>query len=174
MTIEVRTQVIPMTDQPISSPQPVAEPRLPPSWFIRTFWKAHRIVYRLTRGRIGLWRPKAGKWGTLRLTTTGRRSGQQRVAILGYYEDGPNLVTMAMNGWMEAEPAWWLNLQAHPEAVVELAGEQRTVLGRAAEGEERSRLWAKWAAIDKDLDGYAAKRPGETAVVVLEPIGRAA
>jgi deazaflavin-dependent oxidoreductase (nitroreductase family) len=110
----------------------------------------------------------------LRLRTIGRRSGERRTAILGYYEDGPNLVTMAMNGWMEAEPAWWLNLQAHPEAVVELAGEQRTVHGRAAEGEERSRLWAQWAAIDKDLDGYAAKRPGETAVVVLEPIGAAA
>jgi hypothetical protein len=34
--------------------------------------------------------------------------------ILGYYEDGPNLVSMAMNGWGAAEPAWWLNLQAHP------------------------------------------------------------
>jgi deazaflavin-dependent oxidoreductase (nitroreductase family) len=171
MTIEVRTQVIPMTDQPISSPQPVAEPRLPPSWFIRTFWKAHRTVYRLTRGRIGLWRPKAGKWGTLRLTTTGRRSGQQRVAILGYYEDGPNLVTMAMNGWMEAEPAWWLNLQARPEATVVLKGESRRVRARAAVGEERTRLWQQWREIDDNLDGFAKRRPTETAVVILEPIG---
>ena len=51
----------------------------------------------------------------MRLTTLGRRSGQPRVAIVGYYEDGPNLVTLAMNGWAEAEPAWWLNLQAQPE-----------------------------------------------------------
>jgi len=42
--------------------------------------------------------------------------------ILGYYEDGPNLVSMAMNGWGAAEPAWWLNVQADPRAVVELAG----------------------------------------------------
>ena len=34
--------------------------------------------------------------------------------VIGYYEDGPDLVTLAMNGWAEPEPAWWLNLQAHP------------------------------------------------------------
>jgi deazaflavin-dependent oxidoreductase (nitroreductase family) len=89
--------------------------------------------------------------------------------ILGYYEDGPNLVSMAMNGWGAAEPAWWLNLQADPEAVVELgSGVRREVLGRAAVGEERERLWQRWRELDKNLDGYASRRPRETAVVVLE------
>jgi F420H(2)-dependent quinone reductase len=36
----------------------------------------------------------------------------------GYLEDGPNLVTLAMNGFDEGHPSWWLNLEAHPEAVV--------------------------------------------------------
>ena len=49
----------------------------------------------------------------MRLTTIGRRSGRTRAVIVGYFEDGTNLVTMAMNGWRSAEPAWWLNLQAH-------------------------------------------------------------
>jgi deazaflavin-dependent oxidoreductase (nitroreductase family) len=90
--------------------------------------------------------------------------------IVGYYEDGPNLVTMAMNGWGAAEPAWWLNLQAHPDAVVELQGvDRREVHGRAATGEERERLWQRWRELDRNLDGFAARRPGETAVVVLEP-----
>jgi hypothetical protein len=88
--------------------------------------------------------------------------------ILGYFDDGPNLVTMAMNGWADGEPAWWLNLQAHPEASVDLAGGGRAVRGQAAEGEERSRLWDRWREIDTNLDGYAALRSGETAVVVLE------
>ena len=90
--------------------------------------------------------------------------------ILGYFDEGPNLVTMAMNGWAEAEPAWWLNLQAHPEAVVAVADGTRAVRGRAAVGEERVRLWARWSEIDTDLDSYAARRPGETAVVILEPL----
>lgn len=163
-------KVTEMTDQPLTSPRPESSARSYPKWFLRTFWGLHRAVYRLTGGRVGLWRPKPGRWGTMRLTTIGRKSGQRRVAILGYYEDGPNLVTMAMNGWMAPEPAWWLNLQAHPEATVELAGEHRPVRARAAEGEERARLWARWAQIDQALDAYAAKRPNETAVVILEPV----
>jgi len=105
----------------------------------------------------------------MRLTTVGRRSGKERSAILGYYEDGPNLVTMAMNGWAEAEPAWWLNMQAHPDTTVELVDGTRAVRGRAAEGEERHRLWARWREMGDDVDGYATRRPSGTAVVVLEP-----
>lgn len=90
--------------------------------------------------------------------------------ILGYYEDGANLVTMAMNGWSDGEPAWWLNLQAQPEAWVEVAGGRRfAVTGRAAGGPERDRLWRRWAEIDENLDGFAARRSTETAVVVLVP-----
>jgi deazaflavin-dependent oxidoreductase (nitroreductase family) len=105
----------------------------------------------------------------MRLTTTGRRTGEKRSVILGYFDDGPNLVTMAMNGWADGEPAWWLNLQAHPEASVELGDGRRTIRGRAADGEERERLWARWRKLDKNLDAYAALRSAETAVVVLEP-----
>ena len=94
---------------------------------------------------------------------------QERHAILGYFEDGPNLVTMAMNGWGEAEPAWWLNLQAHPDTSVDLPDGSRAVHGRAADPDERPRLWARWAVYDKDLDEYAAMRSRETAVVILEP-----
>jgi len=146
------------------------KPRLPPRWFVVTFWHVHRRIVRASRGRKGLWLPRPGKWGALRLTTTGRRSGEPRSVILGYYEDGSNLVSMAMNGWGAPEPAWWLNLQTCPEAVVDLAGGiRREVLGRAAVGEERERLWQRWRELEDNLDGYAARRPRDTAVVVLEP-----
>jgi deazaflavin-dependent oxidoreductase (nitroreductase family) len=144
-------------------------PWLPPRCFIRAFWVVHRAIYSVTRGRLGLWTPKPKQWGTMRLTTIGRRSGKERSAILGYFEDGPNLVTMAMNGWADAEPQWWLNLQKHPEATVDVVGASREVRGRAALGEERTRLWDRWRDIDKSLDAYAKKRSSETAVVVLEP-----
>ena len=144
-------------------------PRLPPRFIIRAAWAAHRAYHRLTGGRRGLWAPKADNWGTMRLTTVGRKSGKERAAILGYYEDGPNLVTMAMNGWMEPEPAWWLNLQAHPDVTVELKTGTRAVRGRAAEGDERDRLWKRWNDFGDDVDGYATRRPTETAIVVLEP-----
>lgn len=142
---------------------------LPPRWFVRLAWSTHRGIYRITRGRLGLWRPKPGKWGTARLTTIGRRTGQERSVMIGYFEDGPNLVTMAMNGWAEGEPAWWLNLQANPRATVDLADGRRTVTGRAAAGDERAQLWDRWRSIDDNLDAYAARRPSETAVVIFEP-----
>ena len=145
--------------------------RLPPRWFIVAFWHGHRALLRATRGRCGLWRPKPGGWGALRLTTTGRRSGEPRHVVVGYIEDGPNLVTMAMNGWSDGEPAWWLNLQAQPDASVVLADGPRPVRGRAAVGEERARLWARWNEFGDDVDGYQTLRSTQTAVVVLEPRG---
>lgn len=141
----------------------------PPRWFQRLFWSAHRALLQVTGGRVGLWRPKPNGWGAMRLTTIGRRTCQKRGVVVGYFVDGPNLVTMAMNGWGGAEPAWWLNLQAHHDVEVELVDGHRLVTGRAAEGVERERLWARWREIDHDLDAYAARRPKETAVVVLEP-----
>jgi deazaflavin-dependent oxidoreductase (nitroreductase family) len=143
--------------------------RLPPRWFVRLAWHTHRAIYRVSRGRFGLWRPKPNGWGAMRLTTTGRRSGQERSVIVGYFEDGHNLVTMAMNGWGEGEPAWWLNLLANPEARVETRDGARPVTGRAAQGDERRRLWERWREIDDNLDDFAARRSGETAVVILEP-----
>jgi deazaflavin-dependent oxidoreductase (nitroreductase family) len=154
---------IPLSDHPESKAS------VPPRWVVRSAWAVHRGLYRLTGGRFGLRAPKGNRYGMMRLTTIGRRSGEERSVILGYFDDGPNLVTMAMNGWADPEPAWWLNLQATPQATVELPGGQRQVTGRAADGEERVRLWARWSEIDTNLDGYAALRSGETAVVVLEP-----
>lgn len=156
--------------EPAMSASIEKSPSLPPRWFIRLFWVGQRAVYAVTRGRFGLRSATANQWGMLRLRTIGRRSGEERVAILGYFEDGPDLVTMAMNGWADPEPAWWLNLQAQPDVTVDLpGGESRAVHGRAADENERPRLWAIQASYDKDLDGYAARRSRQTAVVILSP-----
>jgi deazaflavin-dependent oxidoreductase (nitroreductase family) len=150
------------------------ELRLPPRPLIRTFWILHRLAYRLTGGRFGLSRPESGaRFGMMRIHSVGRRSGRKRIAIVGYYEDGPNLVTLAMNGWGTADPAWWLNLQAQPKTIVDLADGPHAVRARAATEAERERLWAKfvdypgWGA---DIDALAGRRPKETTVVLFEPV----
>jgi deazaflavin-dependent oxidoreductase (nitroreductase family) len=145
-------------------------PRVPPPWFVHTAWRVHRALYKLSGGRF-LWTPanKRG-WGALRLTTVGRKTGKERSVIVGYLEDGPNLVLLAMNGWDEGHPAWWRNLEAQPDAVVRLSGEAaRPVHARRVEGEVRDRLWQQWVAVQPDLDAYAARRSTETPVIVLEP-----
>jgi F420H(2)-dependent quinone reductase len=142
-----------------------------PRWLVRTIWTTHRTAYRVTGGRFGLRPATASQWGMLRLHTLGRRSGQERVAIVGFIEDGLNLVTPAMNGWADPEPAWWLNLQAQPEATVETPEGVRRVIARAAVGAERTRLWAAFLDLGSSAfnDASAALRSRETALVVLEP-----
>jgi deazaflavin-dependent oxidoreductase (nitroreductase family) len=153
------------TDATVSKPLPV------PRWLVRTIWMSHRALHRISGGQM--LRPATPtQWGMLRLTTIGRRSGREREAIVGFIEDGPNLVTPAMNGWADPEPAWWLNLEGNPHARVALPdGSSREVTAHAAAGEERQRLWTRF--LDLKSSAYtnesAALRSRETAIVILEP-----
>jgi F420H(2)-dependent quinone reductase len=153
--------------QAIERPSPYV-----PRWLVRTIWIFHRAAYSLTRGRFGLRPATDGQWGMLRLRTVGRKSGRERVAIVGFLQDGLNVVTPAMNGWADPEPAWWLNLLANPDATVELPdGSSRAVTARAAVGDERARLWARFVGLGSSAfsDASAATRSRETAIVILEP-----
>jgi F420H(2)-dependent quinone reductase len=143
-----------------------------PAWLIRSIWKIHRAIYRFSGGRAGLRAASSSNWGTLRLTTVGRKTGRERIAILGFIEDGANLASPAMKGWLEPEPRWWLNLQANPEAIAELPdGTTRAVTARQATGEERERLWRRLVDLGTAAytDANAEKRPVETAIVIFEP-----
>ena len=165
-----------MTDQaPTDTSTSDRPPKMPPRWFVHAFWRGHRAVYRLTRGRF-LWTTASKRgWGALHLTTIGRKSGREREVIIGYLEDGPNLHALVMNGWEQGHPAWWLNVQAHPDVVVRLPhGTPRRMHAHEAAGEERDRLWQRWAEVDKDLDGFARLRDVTTPIVVFEPIDAAA
>jgi deazaflavin-dependent oxidoreductase (nitroreductase family) len=150
-------------------PDTTDPPTLPPAWFKHLFWRAHRALYRIVGERV-LWTPESKRgWGAMHLRTVGRRTGEPRDVILGYIEDGSAPVVLAMNGWDEGQPAWWRNLEAHPDATIRLkGGRERTVRARRVEGDERDRLWRRWAEIDDDLDAYAASRAADTPVVVFE------
>jgi deazaflavin-dependent oxidoreductase (nitroreductase family) len=144
-----------------------------PRWLVRTIWIGHRALYRVTGGRLGLRPPTATQWGMLRLHTIGRNTGKERIAILGYIEDGPDLVVPAMNGWADPEPAWWLNLQDGPDATAELPdGSTRRVTATAAIGDERARLWRRLVDLGTAAytDANAMLRSRETAIIMLRPI----
>ena len=162
-----------MNEKQATTPTIDKAPPQAPRWLVRTIWAAHRAAYRLSGGRFGLRPPAPGRWGMLRLTTTGRRTGRTRAAILGYLEDGERLLVPAMNGWADPEPAWWLNLQTTPRARVVLpGGVSRAVVARSAVGEERDEHWRRFVDLGTlaYTDASAAQRARETAIVVLEPI----
>lgn len=123
-------------------------------------------LYRLTRGRVG---GRVGKAPVLLLTTTGRKSGQQRTAPVVYLKDGERLVVIGSNAGNARPPAWALNLVAHPDAEVEVGPERRTVRARVAEGEERDELWRRMNEQYAGFDDYRAKTTRDIRLFVLEP-----
>ena len=83
----------------------------------------HRALYRAQAGASEL--AAEGQWQVRDDAPDDRGAtvGPATRGINGCFQDGPNLVTLAMNGWADAEPAWWLNLQAQPDTTVELKDE---------------------------------------------------
>ncbi|WP_033344031.1 nitroreductase family deazaflavin-dependent oxidoreductase [Catenuloplanes japonicus] len=147
--------------------------KTPPYWLMSWLWKAHRAVLSVSGGRMGLAEPApdSRKIGMLQLHTVGRKTGKPRAVVLNYIEDGANVVTIASNGGAPQDPAWWLNLQARPDATATFVGGRRPVRARAATGDERERLMAAFRtyAIYEDVDVHLAARGRDTALVVLEP-----
>lgn len=123
-------------------------------------------LYRLSRGRVG---GRVGKAPVLLLTTTGRKSGQQRTAPVVYLKDGERLAVIGSNAGNARPPAWSLNLVAHPDAEVEVGPERRKVRARVAEGEERDDLWRRMNEQYAGFDDYRQKTTRDIRLFVLEP-----
>ncbi len=133
---------------------------------LRWTGKLNIPLYRVSGGRIG---GKVGKAPVLLLTTTGRKSGEPRTAPIVYLADGDNVVLINTNAGNAKIPAWSFNLEANPEAEVELGRERRKVRARIAEGEERADLWRRHVEQFEGFDSYKQKLEREPSVFVLEP-----
>jgi len=133
---------------------------------LRWTGKLNIPLYRLSGGRIG--GSLAGS-PVLLLTTTGRKSGQQRTAPVVYLAYGERQVVIGSNAGHSKTPAWSLNLKANPEAEVEIGRKRRPVRARVAEGEERAELWRRINQQYSGFDDYEARTDREIAVFVLEP-----
>lgn len=129
-------------------------------------WVGSRVLHRLDRRA-----PVTARFGfpLLYLTATGRRSGEPRTTPLLYARDGDALVVVASNWGRRSHPAWALNLDASPHAVVRVDGEERAVRARRASEQERARLWPRVVEVWPGYDGYRARAGREIRLYVLEP-----
>lgn len=125
-----------------------------------------RVVdeFRTNEGKVG--GPFDGS-PLLVLTTTGARSGIERVNPLMYTTDGDDLVVLASTAGRPKNPAWYHNLLANPRATVELGTEKFGVTARVARGEERDRLFQAQADLYPRFAEYQQKTTRRIPVVVL-------
>ena len=128
------------------------------------FGEEHIRVYRETGGERGYhWRGAT----ILLLTTQGRKSAAPRTTPLIERPDGDRWVVVASKGGAPEHPGWYQNLQANPDATIQVQAEEVPVRATTAEGEERSRLWSKMTEVWPAYDDYQARTARQIPVVVL-------
>ena len=134
---------------------------------IKAMSRVNAWVYRATGGRIG------GTWlrgaPVFLLTTIGRKSGRALTIPLLYLRDGDRFVVVASKGGMDHHPLWYLNLEAHPDVEVELAGTVTKVRARTATPDERAALWPRLIAMYRDYADYQERTERVIPVVILTP-----
>ncbi|HZR40990.1 MAG TPA: nitroreductase family deazaflavin-dependent oxidoreductase [Ktedonobacteraceae bacterium] len=117
--------------------------------------------FRANKGKVN------GGNSLLLLTTTGAKSGKQRVNPLAYTTDGERLVIIASKGGAPSNPDWYYNVVAHPDVTVEVGGETFEARATVVEGAERDKLYAKQAAIMPNFAEYQEKTTRKIPVIVL-------
>jgi F420H(2)-dependent quinone reductase len=131
----------------------------------RLFSRANRVLFRLTRGRLG---------GTLigvpvgLLTTTGRRSGRNRTVPIAYLDDGSRFLVSANNNGFDTPPAWLLNLRAHPNAEMTTRTGVERVVARELADLEREAAWRRVLEHNPLCGAYQSCTERQFAVVALE------
>jgi F420H(2)-dependent quinone reductase len=127
----------------------------------------HALVYRASNGLLGHHIP--GFPPMLLLDHVGARSGIERTSALLYIEDGRNLVIVASKGGHPRHPAWFHNLRANPDAMVQVGSERRRVRARVANPQERARLWPRAIDAYGSYADYQRRTGREIPLVILEP-----
>ena len=129
-------------------------------------WNRQTIeAFRANKGQVG------GPWEgrpLLLLTTTGAKSGQRRTMPLMYLRDGDRVFVFASKGGAPTNPDWYHNLLAHPEVMVELGDQTYTATAKPVTGEERDRIFAKWAEMYPQFREYQENTTRVIPVIELE------
>jgi len=108
---------------------------------------------------------------TLYLHTVGRKTGTSRRTPLYFVEDGDDVAVITSNAGRDRQPAWWLNLQADPDAEIEIGKQRRAVRARRAPKSTFDRLWPRFVAGLRNYEAYRRRTDRELVIVLLTPRG---
>ena len=138
-------------------------------WLNRNWTRTHARLLRLSKGRLRFGFFFGGDMKVLALTTTGRKSGQERQSVVAYLPEGDAFAVVASNAGSDKTPAWWLNLQADPNGRVDAEGRRVEVSAREASADERDRLWPRFVEANESYHRYETYTDRPLPVVLLEP-----
>ena len=134
--------------------------------------RLNTAVYRATGGRLGnKWRVGAAMQKPVPvclLTTTGRKSGQDRTVPLLYLRHGESIVLVASQGGLPANPAWFHNLKADPAVRIQIGSDTGDYTAHIVGDAERGELWPKLVELYADFDAYAAWTDRRIPVIVCD------
>lgn len=129
--------------------------------------RAHRWLYRSTRGRVG---GRLGSMEQILLTTTGRVSGRSRTTPLTAIPYGAGLVLVASDGGKPEHPQWYRNLLVHDVVTVQRRAAHMRMRARTATPEERARLWPLAVGVYSGYAQYQSRTDREIPIVICEPV----
>jgi len=141
--------------------------------------EAHVRRYKETNGEDGhIWNGLdgaarlEGKFPTLLLTTTGRKTQQQHTTPLIYGRDLKNYIVIASQGGRPTHPSWYLNLKKKPEVELQVVANIFQAISTDTEGAEYDRLWRLMRDIYPPYDDYklTASTTREIPLVILQPV----
>ena len=131
----------------------------------KVFSGAHALLYKVSAGRLG---SSMGGGTVGLLTTTGRKSGKERTVPLTVVEHGNGWAVIASYSGHDVHPAWYLNLQAKPEATLTIGKTDHAVRSRELEGAERTEVWDRVTSTLPDYLEYQKVTDRVIPVVALE------
>jgi deazaflavin-dependent oxidoreductase (nitroreductase family) len=146
--------------------------------FVDPYLRFHCYIYERTGGRMG---KHSNRVPALLLTTTGRRSGEQRTVGLTYCRDRGDYVVVASNGGSDRPPGWLLNLESDPSVRLRVGRSVFRATARVADPAERTQLWPLVNRTNRGMsrlihrgvtgryDVYQRHTDRELAVVILSP-----
>jgi deazaflavin-dependent oxidoreductase (nitroreductase family) len=101
------------------------------------------------------------------LTTRGRKSGVLHSNALIFGRHGDDYLVVGSKGGAPKPPAWYVNLVADPEVLVQVKGDRFAAHARTATAEEKPELWKTMTAAWPDYDQYQRRTEREIPVVIL-------
>jgi deazaflavin-dependent oxidoreductase (nitroreductase family) len=130
-------------------------------------WNRRTIEeFRSSQGKMGgVWEGRP----LLLLTTTGAKSGQPRTNPVMYLRDGDRLFVFGSKSGAPTHPDWYHNLLAHPDVTVELGDQTFAAVAQPVTGEERDRIYEKWAQMNPQFREYQENTTRIIPVIELVP-----